>query len=185
MATFAILSAQINLLAEGVYFPAEDHRLTASKTSYPVESGKSLSDNLVREPEQLTLEGLVSDVTPGVTTGDAGVVWDRISQLVGGSLVTVVTHIRTYTNMAVVKAETRRDNGIRGGLDFRLEMEEILFATSVAIRLTDVLVDAGGPAADRTAAVSGGTKLAPVITGPRFSQNPGIELTAEGGVVFR
>ena len=116
MADFAILSASINLLAAGqVSFPAEDHRLRATKTNYPVESGKDLSDNYIREPNHLVLEGIVSDVAPGVR--DAGVVWDRMDQLRGGPLVEVSTHIKTYTNMAVMEVQTRRDNGIRGGLD--------------------------------------------------------------------
>ena len=84
---FAILSAEVNLLGTAdIYFASEDHRLSADLTTYPVESGKQLSDNYVRRGDEVLLEGLVSDVEPGVKQGDAAVVWNRLAQLRGGRL---------------------------------------------------------------------------------------------------
>ena len=170
MPDFAILSAEIDLLGSGdVYFPTEDHRLSADLTQYPVESGKQLSDNYFRRGDEMVLEGLVSDVEPGVRTGDAAVVWDRLAQLCGGSLVTVATHIRTYRNMAVLEAGTRRADGIRGSLIFRVKLREVLFATSNLLVLTPSTVNPGGPAGRRSATVQGGNRVSPIVAAPRFS----------------
>ena len=166
---FAILSAEVDLLGTAdIYFPSEDHRLPGDLTEYPVESGKNLTDNYVRMGDEVVLEGLVSDVQPGVKMGDSAVVWNRVAALRGGALVTVSTHIRTYLNMAVLEARTRRADGIKGSLVFFLKMREVLFATSRTVQLTASNVDPGGPAAHRTATVQGGTRVARTVSAPRF-----------------
>ena len=88
---------------------------------------------------------------------------------------TVSTHIRTYRNMAVLEAGTRRDNGIRGSLIFRAKFREVLFATSRVLQLTPAAVSPTGPAGRRTATVQGGNRVAPTVTESRFRAGPGFE----------
>ena len=174
---FAVLSAEVDLLGSAnVYFPTEDHRLPASVTDYPVESGKSLSDNYVREPVEIVLEGIVSSVRAGVKTGDAAVVWDRLDQLRGTTLCTVATHIRSYPNMAIVEVQTKREKGIRNLL-FKLSFREVLLAVSETASLVSSIVSASGPAANRTSTVAGGRRVAPVVAAPQFS----LDILGTGG----
>ena len=172
MADFAILSAEIDMLASGqIYFPSEDHRIGAKTTRYPVESGKELSDNLVRDQDRIRLEGIVSDVEPGVTRGDPTVVWQRLKGLSGSTLVTVVTQIRTYRNMAIIEAQTRRDRRTGRALSVVIELEEVLFAVSSEIALTPAAVS--GPAGGRTAHPAfGGTRPSPGVPAARFPAAP-------------
>ena len=176
MPEFAILSASVNLLgSDDIYFPTEDHKIAARLTHYPVESGKDLADNYVREPNVVVLNGVVSDVSPGVHTGSGPVVWSQIESLAGGPLVTIFTHIRTYSNMALVECDSRRADGIRNGLEFRAEFREVLFASSALLEITSVAVAPAGPAARRTSTVSGGSRQSPTVTAARFLRTPGRE----------
>ena len=162
MPEFAIISASVDILgSDDIYFPTEQHKIAARLTHYPVESGKELADNYVRAANVVVLEGIVSDVEPGVRSGSGPVVWSQIESLAGGPLATIATHIYTYTNMALVESESRRADGIRDGLEFRAEFREVLFATSAELTITPVRVSPSGPAAQRTAAVAGGHRLSP------------------------
>ena len=185
MPEFAILAANVDLLGtDDIYFPVEDHKFSAQLTHYPVESGKDLSDNYVRAPNVIILTGVVSDVPPGVHQGSAAVVWSQIESLAGGPLVTIATHIRTYSNMALIECDARRANGIRNGLEFRAEFREVLFASSALLEITPVVVAPAGPAAQRTATVPGGSRVSPTVSAPRFSSTPSILIVGDVEVAF-
>ena len=178
---FAILAAEIVIIGQEVYYPKEDHRLGAMLTHYPVESGKSLSDNYVAQPDRITLEGWVSDVEPGVSQGDGAVVWNLLKASAGGPLLTVVTHIRTYRNMALIDVETVRDETTGGSLVFQVKLEEVLFSVSEVAEIAAAIVSPTGPAAARTAAIAGGSRVAPSISQPLFS----LASSVGGGAFFR
>ena len=62
---FAVESAQIApLVGKLDGYPTEDHQLSLQTTEHPVESGGSVTDNAVKLPDKLRLEGWVSDGLP-------------------------------------------------------------------------------------------------------------------------
>ena len=57
-------------------YVSEEHTLTLATTAHPIESGSSLTDNAVKQPEQLKLGGWVSDLLP-VPGAEVGPLGDR------------------------------------------------------------------------------------------------------------
>ena len=149
------------------YF-AEEHQLTLGTTENPIESGSTLTDNAVKRRERLRLEGMVSDLlpAPGLSfspdrPADA---WNEIVQLFKDrTLVTVITAIRVYRNMMIVRALAPRNVRTGQALRFTLDLQEMLFSETDIARFTPATVDQGGPAADRTTEVDSGDVGAPTI----------------------
>ena len=74
---FAVESAQIGpLVGKLDGYPTEDHQLSLQTTEHPVESGGSVTDNAVKLPDKLRLEGWVSDGLPAAGT-DGGAAPDQ------------------------------------------------------------------------------------------------------------
>ena len=66
--------------------PDESHEISIAKTDYPIETGSSLTDNAINEPDKLTLEGWVSDLFIPLTAlvsieGRPVEAWNRITAL--------------------------------------------------------------------------------------------------------
>ena len=139
---------------------SEEHEASVSHTTYPVESGASLTDHAVRRPDKLKLEGWVSDLLPADTAfrgaplqQRAAEAWGQIDLLMTRRRpLTVATRLKVYRNMLLTKASAPVNNGTGYGLRFTLELEEILFRPlrETAGGLSLVPAD-DGPAADRTA----------------------------------
>ena len=97
----------------------------SSVTRYPVESGSSLSDNIVREPARVRLDGNVSNLLATDIT-EANVVWQHIKRLmVRATLLEVITPLGNYKNMAITRATTKIDARSSQGLRFSLELLEV------------------------------------------------------------
>ena len=153
-------------------YVTQEHRVEVNTTTYPVESGSSLTDNAVKQPERLKLTGWVSDLmpSPGVGPGvnlksRATLAWTIIVQLMEIKRpVTAVTQLRTYRNMLITKAVAPVDVRTGQSLQFTLDLQEILFARTRIVRLPPEVVS--GPAQDRTSMVDGGRRLSPIHTLP-------------------
>jgi hypothetical protein len=121
----------------------EEHRYTSRVTSYPIEDGTLISDHIINEPDVVVIEGIVSD-TPinilsqfnrSITAFNSLV---RIHQ--NREVITVVTGIKVYPNMAIVGLDVPRDIKTGQSLRFNIELQKINFDTSVRLQL-----DAGTP----------------------------------------
>ena len=162
---FAVESAQIApLIGKLDGYPTEDHQLSLQTTEHPVESGGSVTDNAVKLPDKLRLEGWVSDGLPAAGTDDATTpdqrraeTWQTIVTLMEQrELLEVVTLLKTYQNMIITSARTELNDKTARGLRVTLELSEIIHVGTTATRFSAGRVS--GPATDRTSTVDGGTK---------------------------
>ena len=135
----------------------EEHERNVTKTSYPVESGASLTDHAVREPDKLKLEGWVSDLLPSSEAGQGApvsersvVAWDEIGRLMTArEPLTAVTSLGVSRDMLITKASAPVDRTTGRSLQFTLELEEIQFRSLAGITGEELAPTAGGPAEGR------------------------------------
>ena len=149
-------------------YPSEEHQLTLGTTDNPVESGSTLTDNAVKRRERLRLQGWVSDIMPApglsVSPGRPTDTWQEIIQLFENkTLLTVVTPLRVYRNMVIVRAVAPRDKHTGAALRFTIDLAEVLLADTSLARFPPAAVDPAGPAAERTSEVDRGELQAPVV----------------------
>ena len=133
----------------------EEHSLSLRKTSYPVETGASLTDHAFKQPDIITIEGGVMDLnvvrrdprpvdqTPlgefnlqttgyvSVTSyhneGAARAAWAEIYQIFQDrALVSLTTTLGRYDNMIITSAVVPRDSTTGLDLKFTLVLEEVL-----------------------------------------------------------
>ena len=138
---------------------SEGHEANVAHTTYPIESGASLTDHAVRRPDKLKLEGWVSDLLPSDTArrnlslaARAEVAWTEINRLMNARQpLTVVTGLKVYRNMLITKASAPVSSSTGYGLRFTLELEEVLFRALREAEGGLALVPTSiGPARDRT-----------------------------------
>ena len=170
-------------------FLDESHEREVTTTSYPVESGASLTDHAVRQPDKLTLTGWVSSLLPSSEANTSRPIsernveaWRRIGELMRDrEPVTVATLLGSYHNMLIVKASAPVNRRTGRALRFTIELQEILFAPlTVAAGGLRVNPTPNGPAVDREIAVDHG--LLQVIESPRPVRPPP---SVTGGFVGR
>ena len=167
-------STSISVLGSGRidgYF-SEEHRVGLRKTKYPVESGATLTDNAVSIPERLRLEGLVSDLLPApgntLSPDRAPDTWAAIVALAKArTTFDVVTALKVYSNMLIVRAEAPRNNLTGNSLRFTLDLEELLLGETEILKVGEE--DAGPLASERISAIDGGDRTSTYV--PVAAQN--------------
>jgi len=116
----------------------EEHRFSSRVTTYPVEDGTIVSDHIINEPDIIVLVGVVTDTplnifAPFNRSIDA---FNRLIQLhQNREVVTVVTGLKVYQNMAIVNLDVPRDVKTGQSLTFTIEMQRIIFDTTVRLQL--------------------------------------------------
>lgn len=120
----------------------ESHKLTASATKYPTESGSKLSDNIQNEPREVTIEGIVSDTPIGnvatvrsSTTAAAGTSLDFLpsdealakleSLYESREPVPIDSTLLRYENMALTSLEITVDQQTGHALNFTATFQQI------------------------------------------------------------
>ena len=91
----------------------EVHRSAVEITQHPVETGADISDHARKMPDELRIEGLITNtlmfpgsfVSPGSRAEDA---YDALRKL-EGQLVDVITSLGEHTDMAITSIEVPRD----------------------------------------------------------------------------
>ena len=156
---------------------AAEHERSVSTTTYPVESGASLTDHAVRQPDKLKLEGWVSDLMPSSEadrsrplSGRGLAAWSELDRLMNArEPVAVATSLGCYQNMLIVKATAPVDRTTGRALRFTLELEEVLFRPLTArVGGLSIAPAPEGPAEHRTEEVDKGV----VATQPYNPQQP-------------
>lgn len=127
---------------------SEEHGATNAITAHPVERGVAIADHIRPEPETLTMEGIVSntpvgpaeenaDTAPG-SPGRAEAAFAKLMELRdAGALVTVVTGLRSYENMAIQSLRVPRNAKIGDALRFTVTLRRVQVAqlqTVAAVR---------------------------------------------------
>jgi|WetSurMetagenome_2_1015567.scaffolds.fasta_scaffold156986_2 hypothetical protein len=143
----------------------ESHEYTNIVTEFPVEQGYNISDHVLRTPEKLTLSGFVTNSPIPHSRGSLKVLLDRsdrvntalesLLQLAGfdpagkvspeianirrvPQVVTVVTGLRSYSNMIITNVVMTRDKDTGESLSPVVEMRRIIVALSETVLIQNV-----------------------------------------------
>jgi hypothetical protein len=135
----------------------ETHSSTAEITSHPVESGVNIVDHVRRQPDSITITGIVSN-TPtrfpqgvvgvaavrsvqnlikGVTNDLAKTAYEQLLELIEGKqLVKIVTTLREYNDMLLENISVTRDVTYGDSLYFTCTARQVrlIKTSSVAVK---------------------------------------------------
>ncbi len=125
----------------GVFLDAtisEEHEYNSRVTQFPVENGTVISDHIINDPIRLSISGIVSDspirfLSFFNRSTDAFNRLIRIHEL--KERITVVTGIKIYENMVMTSLNVPREVGTGQALNFSMEFQQILLASSVTLNL--------------------------------------------------
>ena len=159
---------------------AEAHSMTNEVTDHPVESGVNIVDHVRPRPDVLKLEGLVSN-HPFPTSADPLVIRQEQGQQFisrsatdltrartafedlralreAGTLLTVVTGLRTYESMAIESLEVPRDARTGQTLRFTCTLKQVRLAVvQTAAVVQSTRIDKGKKATKTTPPEQDGT----------------------------
>ena len=146
--------------------PEESHRISFSKTEFPIETGGSMTDNAGKRPDVVTLEGWVSNLLVRDSTkvllpdeGRGVEAWGRIRDLAElREPLQVVTRLQTYDNMLITSIAARKNKDTGQALIFTITLEETLIAETQLTLIPPAAVPEGSPAENNTSEVNGGRK---------------------------
>lgn len=164
----------------------ETHNWTNTVTSSPVEDGGDITDNILRDPRKITLNGIITNAPifpssqqPSSIDGDSqGTQVDRVFSLLtdlftNGELVTVFTRYLIYANMAITSISLPRTVGIGEAIIFTIDFLEVRIVST-----QNVDVPAGISAKlDKKAGTSVQTKTMPqkndgAVATPDLNKSP-------------
>lgn len=121
----------------GVFLDAtltENHRYTSRVTNFPVEDGRVISDHLIKDPEEVEITGIVSDTPLSIlsTFNRSVSAFNRLIDVYNNKeLITVVTGIKTYTNMAMTSMNVPRDVQSGQSLTFSMSFQKVYFDSAI------------------------------------------------------
>jgi hypothetical protein len=113
----------------------ETHTATSEPTQNPIESGANITDHVRQNPDEVTLEAVVSDAT---LDKDGGSTKENYSQRVyeellaikeKGEAVTLVTSLRNYENMVMTRLVVPRDVNRMNAVYVSMTFKQIKTAT--------------------------------------------------------
>jgi hypothetical protein len=120
----------------------ESHQFNSKITQFPVETGATITDHIFNEPKRLTIEAIVSNyplplpdpaliartlkysLQPTKKFTDA-VFQDLMDIRDSRKLITVVTRLKSYDNMAVMSITIPRNKDNQEVLRFTIELQEV------------------------------------------------------------
>ena len=128
---------------------AAEHDQSLTKTRHPVQTGAAVSSHAYIEPAVLVLYVLMSDVTPqyaavaqkqspyvqpwtGNTSKSVSAYQTMINLQAQRLPLTVVTRLRTYSNMLIDRIAPREDEKTITGARFRIEFGQVILASTQA-----------------------------------------------------
>lgn len=115
----------------------QTHGKTARVTSHPVELGSPGSDHIIRDPDTLTLDCVVSNTPIGDIArtraneegSPAKNAYAKMASIFG-KLVTVVTDKETYTSMALVSLSDPVDSRTGDACRFTVSFQKVTFVSN-------------------------------------------------------
>lgn len=136
---------------------SETHQADVDVTEHPVEIGSAIADHIRPKPETVVIEGLISN-TPMPDANAATSVLesngfryasrstqegsragqgyaDLVALKDAGSLISVVTGLRTYDNMAITSLSVPRTPQTGQALRFTCALKQVRFATAKQTRI--------------------------------------------------
>jgi hypothetical protein len=113
---------------------SEAHSLTSNISEHPVEEGATISDHIQQNLRSGKLRGLVSNYSIQAEGGDGETnramnAWLLFQNLwKSRQLVTIVTTLEVYENVAVVNVSTNRDDSTGDSLEFDVDFRQVKMA---------------------------------------------------------
>lgn len=116
----------------------EEHRFSSRVTNYPVEDGTIVSDHIINDPDTVVLQALVTDTPLNILSGFNRSI-DAFNRLIDihrkREVVTVITGLKVYPNMAITALDVPRDIRTGQSLTFTIELQRIVFDTNVRVQI--------------------------------------------------
>jgi len=121
---------------------SEVHTSTAQVTDHPVEDGADVSDHVIQRPDELDIAGVISNTPIEILGGAAAAfnpqraedAYEEIRVLkTTGTLITVVTPIRTYEQMAITSLVVNRDSVTGDAVSLSMRMKEVRTVESLTV----------------------------------------------------
>ena len=109
----------------------EKHVNKNDVTSFPVESGVDITDHVRKQPDVVTIRGIVTDhpIGLGGALGVSGRSLDAYGKalymLANAQLITVVTTLNTYEDMVIESMEVPRDSKRGNAVEMNLTLREV------------------------------------------------------------
>lgn len=116
----------------------ENHEYNSRVTNYPVENGRIISDHIIKEPEIVNINGIVSDTPLNIFSAFNRSVnaFERLVEVYNRrEPVTVITGIKIYTNMVMTNLSVPRNIQSGQSLNFSITLQKIFLDTSVRLTL--------------------------------------------------
>lgn len=136
---------------------SETHTSSATITSHPVESGTDITDHVHKQPDSITINGIISNtslvfpqniigvaVINSISRADLNVsndlaktAYDQLRLLVEGKqLVRIATTLREYTDMLLEDLTVTRNATYGDSLNFTVKARQVrLVKTSVSVKI--------------------------------------------------
>ena len=144
---------------------SESHTMSATVTEHPVEEGADIADHFRRQPDGITISGIVSDTplvylaslqAPSPIVDDltrapdrADLAYAEVQRVMNdGDLVDVVTSLRTYENMALTSFSVVRDTANGNVLNATMSLRQVIVAESETVSAPEPKTPANAPAVD-------------------------------------
>lgn len=116
----------------------ETHVSKNEVTQFPVEEGVDITDHVRKQPDRVTIRGIVTD-TPILGIGVQGVTnlstarsidayGKALYMLAQAQLISVVTSLNTYSNMVIESLEVPRDSKRGQSVEMNLTLREVMTA---------------------------------------------------------
>lgn len=133
----------------------ENHERDSQITSFPIEDGAEASDHIIINPERISITGFITN-TPAIILG-AGASSDNVQNAVdvledlwqSKELMTVVSDLKVYSDMAIESLSFPRDQRTGQALEFRVSLKKInKVSTELVLMPNDSNSDLASPEQD-------------------------------------
>lgn len=117
----------------------ENHHVSSRATSYPIEFGTLISDHIIKDPDTVSISGVISDTPLNIfaPSNRSVAAFNQLLLLQARRIVvTLVTGIKVYTNMAITSMDVPRNINTGQTLTFNIEFQKIIFDDTVQLELS-------------------------------------------------
>lgn len=112
---------------------SEAHSGSMQVTSHPIELGAEIADHLIKQPEEITIEGIWSNTPVSnplkLITMDpdtAGQEFEKLLDLQDkGYLAYILTPLKEYANMALISWDVKRDETTGNAVFIMMKFKEV------------------------------------------------------------
>ena len=108
----------------------ENHVSANTITQFPVETGVDISDHVRKQPDRVTIRGVVTDHP--TTFGGAGrsgrsldSYYDVLTMIDEAQVISIVTSLRQYANMVIESMEVPRNAALGSSVQMSLSFREL------------------------------------------------------------